>query len=74
VPEDDVHYALSLMKQALVRRLPVAGFGGRVLGIVSMDDLVLAADVDDTLSSVDVFDALKAICGHRRPAPHIVEG
>ena len=72
VPEDDVHQALTFMKKALVHRLPVVGFGGRVLGIVSMDDLVLAADVDDTLSSADVLDALKAICGHHRPSPHIV--
>ena len=71
-PEDDVHQVLTLMKQALVRRIPVVGFGGRVLGIVSMNDVVLAADVDDTLTGEDVLDALKAICGHHRPARHVV--
>jgi len=72
VPEDDVHQALTFMRQGLVHRLPVVGFGGRVLGIVSMNDLVMAAGVDGTLTSEEVLDALKAICGHHRPAPHIV--
>ena len=72
VPEDDVAQALALMKAALVRRLPVLGFGGTVLGIVSMNDIVLAADVDESVTSQDVLDALKAICGHHHPAPHVV--
>ena len=71
-PEDDVQQALSLMKQALVRRIPVLGFGGTVLGIVSMSDIVLAADVDESLTGEDVLDALKTICGHHRAAPHVV--
>lgn len=71
-PEDDVRQALTLMKQALVRRLPVVGFGNTLLGIVSMNDIVLAADVDDTITSEDVLDALKAICGHHHPAPHVI--
>src|SRR5688572_15886717 len=71
-PEDDVLQALALMKEALVRRLPVLGFGGTVLGIVSMNDIVLAADVDESVTSQDVVDALKAICGHHHPAPHVV--
>ena len=37
-----------------------------------MNDLVMAAEVDGTLTSAEVLDALKAICGHHRPAPHIV--
>jgi CBS domain-containing protein len=71
-PEDDVQQALDLMRQALVRRLPVLGFGGTVLGIVSMNDIVLAADVDESLTGGDVLDALKTICGHHHPVPHVV--
>ena len=71
-PEDDVQQALALMKEALVRRLPVLGFGGTVLGIVSMNDIVLAADVDESVTSQDVLDALKALCGHHHPARHVV--
>lgn len=71
-PEDDVQQALSLMKHALVRRIPVLGFGGTVLGIVSMNDIVLAANGDESLTDEDVVDALKTICGHHRPAGHVV--
>jgi CBS domain-containing protein len=71
-PEDELHQVLELMKQALVRRLPVLGFGGTVLGIVSMNDLLLAADSDASIRSEDVLDTLKAICGHHHPAPHVV--
>ena len=71
-PEDDAQQALALMKQALVRRLPVLGFGGTVLGIVSMNDIALAANMDDSLTSEDVLDALKVICGHHHAVPHVV--
>ena len=37
VPEDDVHQALTFMKQALVHRLPVVGFGGRPRRLVPVD-------------------------------------
>jgi CBS domain-containing protein len=42
-PDDDVETALATMKQHHVRRLPVDGFGGTVAGIVSMNDILLAA-------------------------------
>ena len=42
-PDDDVQAALETMKQHCVRRLPVEGFGGMVMGVVSMNDIVLAA-------------------------------
>ena len=72
-PEDDVHAALALMKQAHVRRLPVIGFGGIVLGILSMNDVVLAVgEGDQTVTSEDVVEALKAICGHHHPVRHVV--
>jgi CBS domain-containing protein len=71
-PEDDIHQVLELMKQARVRRLPVLGFGGTVLGIVSMNDIVLAADTDESIPSEDVLEVLKAICGHHHPVPHVV--
>ena len=42
-PEDEVHAALATMRQHRVRRLPVEGFGGTVMGIISMNDILLAA-------------------------------
>jgi CBS domain-containing protein len=71
-PEDDIHVALDLMKQARVRRLPVVGFGNTVLGIVSMNDIALAAGPDKPLASEDVLETLQAVCGHHHPAPHVI--
>jgi CBS domain-containing protein len=71
-PEDDVREVLELMKHARVRRVPVVGFGGTVLGIVSMNDILLAADTDESIRSEDVLEVLKAICGHQGPVPHVV--
>lgn len=36
-PEDDLRTALTAMKRARVRRLPVVGFGGTVMGVLSMN-------------------------------------
>lgn len=72
-PEDDVEDALAQMKQAKVRRLPVVGFGGTVLGLLSMDDIVLAAgNGRKGLKSDEIVQVLQAIYGHHHPAPHVV--
>ena len=71
-PEDDVQAALTTMREHRVRRLPVVGFGGTVLGILSMNDILLAAGVGKPLSHEDVIETLKAICGHPQPVPHVV--
>ena len=71
-PEDDVHAALTTMKRARVRRLPVVGFGGTVLGIVSMNDILLAAGAGKAIRNEEVVDTLQAICAHHHPAPHVV--
>jgi CBS domain-containing protein len=71
-PEDDVHAALAKMKQARVRRLPVVGFGRTVLGILSMNDILRAADTDAGVSADEVVDTLRAICRHHHPVPHVV--
>jgi hypothetical protein len=42
-PDDDVQTALATMKPHHVRRLPVEGFGGTVAGVISMNDILLAA-------------------------------
>ena len=72
VPEDDVQSALATMKQARVRRLPVVGFGGTVLGILSMNDILLAAGAGKEVGSEDVVATLQAICAHHHPVPHVV--
>jgi CBS domain-containing protein len=71
-PDDDVHVALATMKQHRVRRLPVQGFGGTVMGVVSMNDMLLAAGARKPVRDAEVVDTLQAICAHHHPSPHIV--
>jgi CBS domain-containing protein len=70
-PDDDVHVALATMKRHRVRRLPVEGFGGTVMGIVSMNDILLAAGPSRPVREVEVVDTFQAICAHHHPSPHI---
>jgi len=70
-PDDEVHTALATMKEHRVRRLPVAGFGDTVMGIVSMNDLVLATGARKAVRNEEVVDALQEICAHHHPAPHV---
>lgn len=70
-PDDDVRTALETMKQHGVRRLPVEGFAGTVMGIVSINDIVLAAGPRKPVRETEVVNTLQAICAHHHPAPHI---
>ena len=70
-PEDDVKTALATMRQARVRRLPVVGFAGTVVGSLAMNDIVLAAGTKG-VDSKEVISTLQAICGHHHPTPHVV--
>ena len=68
-PDDDVQAALETMKQHCVRRLPVEGFGGTVMGIVSMNDIVLASGPRKPVRDTEVVSTLQAICAHHHPFP-----
>jgi CBS domain-containing protein len=70
-PDDDVEAALGTMKQHCVRRLPVEGFGGTIMGIVSMNDIVLASGPRKPVRATEVVSTLQAICAHHHPSPHI---
>lgn len=70
-PEDDVDAVLELMREHSIRRVPVAGFGGTVLGIVSMNDIVLAVGDKKGVRGPAVVDTLQSICAHHHPAPRI---
>jgi CBS domain-containing protein len=62
-PDDDVHAALDTMASQRVRRLPVTQ-DGALLGIISMNDLVLAAGAEKEVRNDEVVATLKAICAH----------
>ena len=67
-PDDDIHCVLKTMRMARVRRVPVIDREGGLLGILSMDDIVLRACAragKHDISCKDVVDAYKAICAHR---------
>jgi CBS domain-containing protein len=70
-PDDDVQAALATMKQHRIRRLPVEGFGGTVAGIVSMNDIMLAAGPRKAVRNDEVVDTFQAICAHHHPTPHV---
>lgn len=70
-PDDDVHSALATMKQHHIRRLPVEGFGRTVAGIVSMNDILLAAGPRKAVHNDEVVDTFQAICAHHHPVPHV---
>lgn len=78
-PEDDLQVALTAMAGLQVRRMPVIDAQGKLVGLLSMDDVVLhsepkAPGKTPALSSDDVVDALKQVYqaqvpGLRRPQP-----
>jgi CBS domain-containing protein len=66
-PEDDVQTALKLMRQHRVRRLPVTTDEGVLHGIVSLNDIVLAAGSKDTATAAEILSTVKAIGTHPVP-------
>ena len=71
--DDDVHQALETMRRERIRRLPVVDADRRLVGILSINDLVLAAKpasgraVTSDLTANEVIDTLRAICEHAIP-------
>ncbi len=70
-PEDDIQTALSAMQQQQVRRIPVVNSNGRIEGILSISDVVLAASADTRgskqgVSNTEAISTLKGICEQRR--------
>lgn len=66
LPQDDIHTALNTMRAQQVRRLPVVDNEGALVGILSLDDIVLFAEEKPAaeLTYTDVIDTMKAIYEH----------
>jgi CBS domain-containing protein len=74
-PDDDVHVALQTMKEGGVRRLPVTVENGTLVGVISIDDLLLRAEAmgigkRPELSTEEVVKTYRAI--DQRRVPQIV--
>jgi CBS domain-containing protein len=65
-PGEDIRAALATMKQQKVRRLPVLGYDGRPVGIVSINDIVLhtTSGKGTEIPAEDVLEAFKSIGAH----------
>jgi CBS domain-containing protein len=64
--EDDVSTVLTTMKERRVRRLPVLDQQERLVGIISMNDLVPRADcrAGAAVPAEEFLATLTSICGH----------
>jgi CBS domain-containing protein len=78
-PSEDVLAVLAHMSDRRVRRIPVVDSANRLVGIVSLNDMVLAAGAGPrSVRPGAVIDAFKAVCAHRLPvavhAPAVAGG
>jgi CBS domain-containing protein len=69
-PDADVSEVLETMKKQSVRRIPVEGLGGTVIGMVSMNDIVRAIG-PRKVREAQVVNTLQSICARHQPAPRI---
>lgn len=74
-PEDEIHVAMRVMREGRVRRLPVVSRKGDLVGVVSIDDVLVRAEPLSLgrvaeLSSEEVVRTFQAI--NTRPVPQIV--
>jgi CBS domain-containing protein len=68
--DDDIHCVLKTMRMEKILRLPVIDREGALIGILSMDDIVLQACAragKHDICCKDVVDAYTVICAHRGP-------
>jgi CBS domain-containing protein len=70
--QDDVRSALQTMAQKRVRRLPVVDAAGKLVGILSIDDIILHVKAlgtyPDGPTNEEVVDSLRQIYGMKLPA------
>jgi CBS domain-containing protein len=64
-PEDDVKEALQTMRTYRVRRLPVVSETGQILGILSLDDIIVRALAPDAPTSEVIVQTLRTILIYR---------
>lgn len=64
-PDDDVKIALATMRERRVRRLPVVTKQSGLVGVISVDDILLrSSSGTGSISSEDVLNTFRAINTH----------
>lgn len=71
--DDDVTTALAEMKRAHIRRLPVLDANARVVGLLSLEDIVLRGLQTGAVGTPAIIDTLRALY-ERLPAPVDLNG
>ncbi len=76
-PDDEVQTALETMQYRLVRRLPVLDDARKLVGILSIDDIVIHAGPATAKPPTEVtygeaFSTLKVLCGLRASHPPLI--
>jgi CBS domain-containing protein len=71
-PDHDVRVALGAMRDGRVRRLPVITKEGKLVGVISMDDVLVRAEGPSApkttgVSAEDIVSAFRAINTHELP-------
>jgi CBS domain-containing protein len=64
--DDRISDVLATMKQFRVRRVPVIDTTGKLQGVISLNDLVLASNVKREPQATDIVSTMAAICTHRQ--------
>ena len=64
--DDSVSDVLAMMKDFRIRRVPVIDANGRLQGVISLNDIVLAATGKRGPRASEVVSTMAAICAHRQ--------
>ncbi|MFN7995411.1 MAG: CBS domain-containing protein [Bryobacteraceae bacterium] len=71
--DDDVHTALKTLREEGIRRLPVIDREGALIGVLSIDDVILTARVEAQWKDVsyeDVENTYRAVLLHSSLSKH----
>jgi len=64
-PDDELKTAMTVMRDGRVRRLPVVTKDGRLVGVISMDDILLrSSSAAGSISPEEIVSAFRAINTH----------
>ena len=67
-PADDMRRALALMRSASVRRVPVVDDAGSIIGLLSIDDVIVRVSPLDDVGRREIVETLHDVAARRRRA------